>query len=642
MANRAKRSIKLLAIFTVLCLSAAFCSLTAVAAEKYLSSEGTHIDITLTSDGTAYVEETWNYYYGGDTISRMGRVYLGGAYTLTDFEVYLDGYELTVLDAPDDAHPLGYAAVYEQEDGSTKVDTYLDAFEDSHQITIKYVVLDAVTVYHDVADFKWNLTSNAEPAWISELTASIQIPYGTEDGGLLLWAHGPSGGTFQPIVDDDGMVSELELSVSDVPDTMAVAVRLAMPPELFQEAFHTVDEDKLSEIIQYERQYERQHETSSGSKELENKLLIGAIVPAAIGLLLLPVSAALNAPVTKRRLKKLRHQAGNAPQYYRTLPDQLSPVLVRRLVMIYPHESQPTAAEADGQFSVTLLDLVERGFIRANMSQGSVVFSLNQVDREGIAEYESDVIEILEAASQGQPEFSLEQVNDYLKHNINWISEKKKAFNAHVDEAWNALGLEEEPNVKSFSARKLFLGCILGGFVIVGILALINRNSLQFAGNAAFFAKAGIAYAITMVFFALGVNVILSIAKDPIPVLTERGEQQYALWQAFSRFLDDLSTFEERELPDVTVWRKYLVYAAALGRSKKLMKQLQIQYPAIHEAVDNYDDWYYQMLESQIVYGMDRSGGFSLPTGDYDGGSGGDFSSDNDGYDSGSGGGDFD
>lgn len=124
--------------------------------------------------------------------------------------------------------------------------------------------------------------------------------------------------------------------------------------------------------------------------------------------------------------------------------------------------------------------------------------------------------------------------------------------------------------------------------------------------------------------------------------MTDQGEKQYTLWQAFARFLDDFTTFEERELPDVAVWREYLVYAAALGRSKKLKKQLQSFYPTVYQEIDNSDYWYYHTLESQVFHGMDTGGGFSLSTGDYDGGSGGDFSSDAGGYDSGSGGGDFD
>lgn len=497
MATKIKRSIRMLIFLPFLCFAVAFCSVPAFAAEPYLSSEGTHIDITLTSDGSAVVEETWNYYYGGDTITRMGRVYLRGDYTLTDFEVYLDGNELTILDAPDDERPVGYAAVYEQEDGSTKVDTYLDALEESHQISIKYVVLDAVTIYNDVADFKWNLTSNAEPAQISELTASIHIPYGTEDGGMLLWAHGPSGGTFNPVVDDEGMVSDFELSVADVPDTTAVAIRLAMPTELFWEAINTVSEDMLDEIIEYESQYER----GNGSTAVEKKMLLGAVVPAAIGFLLIFFSATLQTPITKHRLKKLRYKVDHAPQYYRNLPDSLRPALVKRLVMIYPYESTLASKEADGQFAVTLLDLVERGFIKADMRQNSVVFSLNQIAHEGLNEYEKDVLDILETVSQGQASFSLEQIQDYFKNNIPWISEKKTVFKTHIDEEWNALGFEKKQNTKTFPSRKLALWCFIGSFVLLGILILLNRNSLAFAGNAVFFLEVGVLYPVTMFFF---------------------------------------------------------------------------------------------------------------------------------------------
>ena len=43
------------------------------------------------------------------------------------------------------------------------------------------------------------------------------------------------------------------------------------------------------------------------------------------------------------------------------------------------------------------------------------------------------------------------------------------------------------------------------------------------------------------------------------------------------KFLQDFSNMDKRELPEVTLWEKYLVYALPLGCAKKLAKDMEIR-----------------------------------------------------------------
>ena len=127
------------------------------------------------------------------------------------------------------------------------------------------------------------------------------------------------------------------------------------------------------------------------------------------------------------------------------------------------------------------------------------------------------------------------------------------------------------------------------------------------------------------------------------------------MWQAFGRFLDDFTTFDEKELPEFSVWREYMVYAVAMGNGQKVAKALSLKYPeALSTGTDTFDDDLYRWLQDMALYdAMDSIGRevaeSKAPSSSSDsswsdsswsdgGGDGGGFSDSGGGSDSGSGG----
>ena len=60
---------------------------------------------------------------------------------------------------------------------------------------------------------------------------------------------------------------------------------------------------------------------------------------------------------------------------------------------------------------------------------------------------------------------------------------------------------------------------------------------------------------------------------------TKKGAEDYAKWMDHKRFLEDFSRFNEKELPEVTLWDKYLVYAVVLDCADKLSKEMELKMP---------------------------------------------------------------
>lgn len=58
---------------------------------------------------------------------------------------------------------------------------------------------------------------------------------------------------------------------------------------------------------------------------------------------------------------------------------------------------------------------------------------------------------------------------------------------------------------------------------------------------------------------------------------TTKGNDHYRKWIGLKNFLKDFSNMDKRELPEVMLWEKYLVYALPLGCAKKLAKDMEIR-----------------------------------------------------------------
>ena len=69
-------------------------------------------------------------------------------------------------------------------------------------------------------------------------------------------------------------------------------------------------------------------------------------------------------------------------------------------------------------------------------------------------------------------------------------------------------------------------------------------------------------------------------------VLTQKGVNLKEKWKGLKKYMEDFSLLDKREVPELVVWEKYLVYATAFGIAEKVIKQLKIVYPNFDEITD--------------------------------------------------------
>jgi len=97
-------------------------------------------------------------------------------------------------------------------------------------------------------------------------------------------------------------------------------------------------------------------------------------------------------------------------------------------------------------------------------------------------------------------------------------------------------------------------------------------------------------------------------AAHRINIFTQPGVDESEKWKAFKKFLTDFSTMDRKEIPEIVIWEKYLVYATAFGMTKEVINKLKMIYPEI-EANPDFNTGVYMgiMIHTDFGSSMSRS-----------------------------------
>ncbi len=109
--------------------------------------------------------------------------------------------------------------------------------------------------------------------------------------------------------------------------------------------------------------------------------------------------------------------------------------------------------------------------------------------------------------------------------------------------------------------------------IIAIVILIFSSIGLIYLGVTNHFVYNAIPFFVVTIISAIVLLIYTFIARKR----TTKGATEYVRWVAFKRFLKDFGRMDEKELPEVALWEKYLVYAVVLGCAKKLSKTMKIK-----------------------------------------------------------------
>jgi len=336
------------------------------------------------------------------------------------------------------------------------------------------------------------------------------------------------------------------------------------------------------------------------------------------------------------------------PEYHRTLPDDTSPAVLNNLFRRSFFSSQFKGKMAGRAFTATMLDLfAEDILIMRKTGRGDIEISVNS-EKASEQDYERTVVSLIDAVAGKNPQYdssaapmfvTLKNIQKYINANKEFAKNIKDRFEKEVEAKAN-----ESPYLEEFTRNRPEHGWF---YIRMAAIAACFGALISIIVNALFMGS-GITVFITASVIALVVFGIMALRCSRIGgsgfSASQLGANQAALWAGFGKFLDDFTSFKEKEFPEFKLWGRYLVYATALGKSKKLIKELALYYPV--ENINTTDPWYMQhtvlaesiaagtlfdtidKIQSSAYAGVNSSGdggggGFSSSGGGSDGGSAG-------------------
>ncbi len=269
------------------------------------------------------------------------------------------------------------------------------------------------------------------------------------------------------------------------------------------------------------------------------------------------------------------------PYYYRELPSDLAPAAVGLLVDKKINKNEVAAS---------IMDLIRRKVIIVEKSKNnSYDFILNEKETEAI-EKDKDIIDLI--FSSGKKRINSKKIkkipyykySSFKKTTVDKLRSKPLIVDYFGKEDDEKNGILFEIGLIMLLTPLFPIGIILmiihsiriyRGYFYIWMFSFLNLVLIVFS---AVFTNI---YHFSIIICLIDRFVIKRILKRlPRPLsfnYTEAGLEEYNKWNGLRNFLIDFSKMDDKEIPEITLWEKYLVYATALGVGKKVLNSMKIK-----------------------------------------------------------------
>lgn len=460
-------------------------------------------------------------------------------------------------------HEVGYATngqsgVYTAERGAGVLE--LKIFNPSSRKSafyFEYVVSDAVLVHEDVAELAWTLLDSYEEE-VEDFQVRIHLP--KEDPTMRIFAHGVLNGESRRNSD-----REASLSVRNLGAYNNTNFRIVFDKELVKGASKYSGITAMDSILSYEKE-----QAELANQERERVRFWNLVLNIGSGALLFVLLLILIYVYFKYdREQKVDFDM----EYYRDFPGTYGPEVLQYLLSKRVSE--------DG-FTASILNLVEKKVLKLTpneMDHRNGTFTYLPQENLVLSKPEQEIVQLLIHTIGNGQEVTLKQIKDYGKKEKN----AQILLEHYQDWQREARMISKEENFYLSIGRKRILPILLGLLtVFIGVLHFVLETT----------------YLLGMVMIVVGIIAMIYAAM--FQKRTAKGALQYKQWMAFKKFLQDFSRFEEKELPEFSLWGKYLVYATVLGCAKELEKTMELRIPN----VESTDDFTQSMLDFYLWRSM--------------------------------------
>ena len=554
--------------------------------DLYLNS--LNFDAQVKENGEMYVTETWDIdIHNTNTLFKTFK---------TDKSKYSGIKDVKVTNVTNGVAPLTEIDQYMyhvtnncyygmlNDDGNFEIawGVGLDNESDNRIYQISYIVEDAISKYSDYAELYWQFVGEDFEIDAKKIKGTITLPSFAEvKENIKVWGHTEDLNGEIYVTD----LNKIEFTVNNFNAGRYVEVRSLFPTEMISYSQRGADKEILNDVIEEETKW---------ANEANTRRTINKTVPIIIVTIFSVILIVLTIKMIKSlitRIKKTKTLKKIEPTeniiYFREIPrEDATPA--EAMYILKNIKNNLLSTDIGKIFSATLLDFNLKGILdfkvekmtfgRENITitllDKEKISNLNSLDETVIANF---LLEAIEKKGENN-RITLKKLESYIRNNTSKIITLEKKLDKAVKKELENKEIRNEKEAKEYekvsqSSSLYILGIVFGLMFIAPVVISISVFSL-------------IAI-IPFIILCIANIVSISMELNKINVYTGKGIDEAEKWKGLKKYMEEFSLIKEKEVPEIILWEKFLVYATAFGIADKVLKQLKIVYPDLENMINN-------------------------------------------------------
>lgn len=411
-----------------------------------------------------------------------------------------------------------------------------------------YFINQAVVLHNDVAEIFFAFFK-LDTDDVKNVNIKLTTPDENTNDLFRFWAHGSLNGNISAIESTPNKYTGVLATLNNYKKGDVIEIRMTFDKSqvsFLSQILNNSKEDALDKIIEVETTLAND---ANNKRTIIKIVFFGTII---LGILYLIGLIILWIYIYRKYDKE--HKVNFDHKYYREFTGDYDVEVVDYLM---------TKSVSTRAMSASIMNLIYKKNISIEENSDKKNIVLKYENDKKTSNAEKKLLHLLFETIGIKNTVSLKEIEKYSS-NYSTAETFMKEYDAWVLEVTKNAKKEEffEDHIAVKAASSLYF--ILGVIIFIIILAF------------------------NIEVFYLGIIILLSAIAFLIYILTfkkwtKKGREHFLKWTAFKNFLLDFSLLKEKDIPDIILWDKYLVYATVLGIAKEVQKSMKIKLTEIGE-----------------------------------------------------------
>lgn len=404
---------------------------------------------------------------------------------------------------------------------------------------VSYTLEDAIILHNGFAEFYWNFFSGELQDEINDLNVRVVLPGVDNSEYFRFWAHGPLSGE---VHDYNSNTNNIVIASIDKLEAYGILdMRITFDDSLVNTNLISKHSDEtLDDIVAEET--EIASETNALRREVQTKWNIALFGTIGFYILLVIGFVYVYLKYDKELKSDFNHK------YNRDFIDDYNVEVVDYLMN---HNVTENA------LSASVMNLIYKKNIKAEAipdKKDSYTFTL--LNRDNLNDAENSLVDFLFTTVGNDNTFTTMALKKYASN----ATTCRDFMSSYTN--WKNKVIIDGKSQNFFEKKRnyVWIPFVLLIYSII-LLTFISSNNIEMF------------FGILTIFFAI-IFMIYAIACTK---KTKKGIEHYAKWKAFKNFLNDFGNFSIKELPEIALWERYLVYATVFGLADKVEKAMNVK-----------------------------------------------------------------